>query len=439
MDDDKEFRCIMPFSHVNVTGRGAVLPCCNYDWKKADDEHEHTKKDTPYHNSVKKTFHWAKVPEFHWIQDAGLTPILHSKDWSMLRKKSAKNIPAAGCHDCYRTEKSGSGSRRIWANTEFPDADKDVKLTSMELKLGAKCNLECRSCSGPVSNKLLREESYINDGVVNKNYIKKMTALSSWINDETTWDHIKEASKDLEYIQFTGGEPLIIPQHYKFLEWMAENNVHPTIQYITNGTIGIDEYKENIWDKFSRITFDFSLDATEELGEYVRTGSVWSEQVKNVLGFADYCIRRKKDNKHSFMGVAITTSIMNVHNMRPLLDFINELNDRMSDAGIDDVQLSTNIVYGPDWMDIANLRGEAKIHALEHVQSIIDDTKYKDDNRNKLKCIVDRMNDDPTTDLKFTDMIQSKDKAHNFVNPHRDISFERVAPEWWDMLKRSGM
>ena len=47
MDDDKEFRCIMPFSHVNVTGRGAVLPCCNYDWKKADDEHEHTKKDTP--------------------------------------------------------------------------------------------------------------------------------------------------------------------------------------------------------------------------------------------------------------------------------------------------------------------------------------------------------------------------------------------------------
>ena len=139
------------------------------------------------------------------------------------------------------------------------------------------------------------------------------------------------------------------------------------------------------------------------------------------------------------MGVAITTSIMNVHNMRPLLDFINELNNRMSDAGIDDVQLSTNIVYGPDWMDIANLRGEAKIHALEHVQSIIDDTKYKDDNRNKLKCIVDRMNDDPTTDLKFTDMIQSKDKAHNFVNPHRDISFERVAPEWWDMLKRSGM
>ncbi len=438
MDDDKKYRCVMPFSHVNVTGRGAVLPCCNYDWKKADNEH--TKKDTPYHNSVKETFHWHKIPEFHWIQDAGLTPILHSKDWSMLRKKSAKNIPATGCHDCYRTEKSGSGSRRIWANTEFPDADKDVKLTSMELKLGAKCNLECRSCSGPVSNKLLREDSYISDGVVNKDYIKKMTALSSWINDETTWDHIKEASKDLEYIQFTGGEPLIIPQHYKFLEWMAENNVHPAIQYITNGTIGIDEYKENIWDKFSRITFDFSLDATEELGEYVRTGSVWSEQVKNILGFADYCIRRNKDNKYSSMGIAVTASIMNIHNIRPLLDFINELNDRMSDAGIiDDVKLSTNIVYAPDWMDIANLKGAAKKYALAHVQSIIDDPKYKDYNRNKLKCIIDRINDNPTTNLKFTDMIQNKDKAHNFVNPHRNISFERVAPEWWEILKSCGM
>ena len=436
-DEDKKYRCIMPFSHVNVTGRGAVLPCCNYDWLKAD--YEHTKKDTPHHRSVIKIFNTENVPEFHWIQDEGLQSILYSEDWSMLRKKSAENVPAAGCHDCYRTEKSGSGSRRIWANRAFPDADKHIKITSMELKLGAKCNLECRSCSGPVSNKLLREDSYIKEGVINKDYIKKMTALSSWINDESTWDHIKKASRDLDYVQFTGGEPLIIPQHYKFLEWMAENNIHPTIQYITNGTIGIDEYKENIWDKFPSIAFDFSLDGTEELGEYVRTGSVWSEQVKNILEYADYCIRRMKDNKHSSMGVAITTSIMNVHNMRPLLDFVNVLNDRMSDTGINEVQVSTNIVYTPEWMDIANLKGAAKKYALAHVQSIIDDPKYKDDNRNKLKCIVDRINDNPTTNSKFTDMIETKDKAHNFVNPHRDISFERVAPEWWKILKSCGM
>ena len=438
MDEDKKYRCIMPFSHLNITGRGAVLPCCNYDWKKAD--HEHTIKNTPYHNAVKERFNWQKIPEFHWIQDAGLEPILNSKDWASLRKQSAKNVPATGCHDCYYSEKSGSGSRRIWANTEFPDADKDVKLKSIELKLGAKCNLECRSCSGPVSNKLLREDSYINEGVINKEYIKKMTSLSSWINDDVTWGHIKKASRDLEYIQFTGGEPLIIPQHYEYLEWLAKNNIDPKIQYITNGTIGVDDYKEKLWDKFSSLTVDFSLDGTEDLGEYVRTGSTWSEQVKNVIGFVEYMKRRSNKNLYSHIGVAITVSILNVHNLRPLLDFVNTLNARMADCDdISYVQLSTNIVYGPDWMDCANLKDEAKEYALKHVQSIIDDEKYNSDNRDKLKCIVDRIKDTPTTNLKFTEMIENKDKAHNFVNPHRDISFERVAPKWWDILKRSGM
>ena len=437
MDDAKKYRCIMPFSHLNITGRGAVLPCCNYDWSAAN--HEKTIKNTPYHNEVKEKFSWREIKEVHWIQDAGLNPILNSKDFANLRKQSVKNEPATGCHDCYRTEKSGSGSRRTWANSTFPTADKETKLRSMELKLGAKCNLECRTCSGPVSNKLLREESYINEGAINKDYIKKMTSLSSWINDDTTWDHIKEASLDLEYIQFTGGEPLIIPQHYKFLEWLAENNITPKIQYITNGTIGVDAYKEKLWDNFPDMTFDFSLDGTEELGEYVRTGAIWSEQVKNFMGFVDYCKRRSKDNKVSALGVAITTSILNVHNIRPVLDFINAMNARMEGVGINPINLSTNIVYGPDWMDCANLKGDAQEYALEHVQSIIDDEKYTKDNRNKLLCIIDRIKDAPTTNIKFTDAIENKDKAHNFVNPHRDISFKSLAPNWWDILKRSGM
>jgi MoaA/NifB/PqqE/SkfB family radical SAM enzyme len=54
----------------------------------------------------------------------------------------------------------------------FPDADNDTKLKSIELKLGAKCNLECRTCSPNSSNKLLKEGSYERFGKVDKDWIR---------------------------------------------------------------------------------------------------------------------------------------------------------------------------------------------------------------------------------------------------------------------------
>jgi organic radical activating enzyme len=36
-------------------------------------------------------------------------------------------------------------------------------------------------------------------------------------------------SSDLEYLQFTGGEPLLIQEQYQYLEWLAENNIDPVI------------------------------------------------------------------------------------------------------------------------------------------------------------------------------------------------------------------
>lgn len=450
MASDKEFRCTLPSSHLNITGRGVVLPCCNFDWKASD--YHSTPKDTEHNNKAVMTFgERAKPKSWHWIQDAGLKPILHSKEWQEIRKKSAKNVAESGCHRCYFSEKSGGGSRRTWANETFPTADSETKLLGMELKLGAKCNLECRSCSGGVSNKLLREDSYLISkqknnwvsGTIDKTWIKNMQSLSAWVHDDKIWDEIKKASPDLEYIQFTGGEPLIINEQYKYLEWLADNNIDPSIQYITNGTIGTDEYKETLWDNFSDLTVDFSLDATEELGEYIRTGSVWKEQVANIDSFVDYMTRRCDNPKNKqFISVAITVSIMNVHNLKPIMDFIHSIRQKVKSIDSDrflPTGLSINIVNNPDWMDCANLKGEAKEYALAKVQELVDDEKYHGHHRNRLGTVIDAINCEPTSELKFTDMVSVKDTAHNEINSHRDISFKRVAPDWWELLLRSGM
>lgn len=421
MSDDQKYRCTLPFSHLNVTARGVTTPCCNYDWRKND--------------------HWKLADSdynyFTWVSE-GLENILYSAPWRELRKKSKKNIPEPGCHHCYFSDNSVGSSRRTWANDVFPDADNDTKLKSIELKLGAKCNLECRTCSPNSSNKLLKEGSYERFGKVDKDWIRHLQSFSDWTHDENFWDDLKKVSSDLEYLQFTGGEPLLIQEQYQYLEWLAENNIDPVIQYITNATIPLDEYKINLWNKFSKIIIDFSIDGADEVAEYVRTGSNWEEQKNNIIEYGEYVkqhniLNNRKDSSHnSSINLATTVSIYNVTEIRGVLDFIHDNN-------VDISSWSINIVRWQNWMDIANLKGEAKQYALDNVNSLMNDTKYKEKYRNKLQEVIDRIETDPVTGAKFTDLVEKKQNIHNLLNKNRHHDFSKLLPEWWDILVKSGM
>lgn len=408
---DKKYRCTLPFSHLNIASRGVVTPCCNYEWRNnptwALAEQDHTK--------------------FTWIQE-GIDNILHSKTWFDLRKKSMKNIPESGCSNCYFSDENSGSSRRTWANSTFPDADKETKLKSIELKLGAKCNLECRTCGHTSSNKLLKESSYSRFGKIDKDWIRTIQGFSDWIKDENFWNDLKSVSHDLEYIQFTGGEPLLIHEQYKYLEWLAENNIDPMIQYITNATIPLDEYKINLWNNFSKIILDFSIDGIGSVGEYVRTGSVWNEQEKNIIDYNRYIKdRNEKSGGGNSINLATTVSILNVTEIGDVLEF-------MYDNGLEDSTWSINIVRHENWLDIANLSGRAKQVALDSVNNIINNKRYSEKHRNRLFEVTSRINDNPTTTAKFVERLERKERIHNIVNKNRHHDYSKLLPEWWSIL-----
>ena len=412
--EENRYRCTLPFSHLNVTARGVVLPCCNYEFRKNPEWKEGDHDSTVFTRASE-----------------GLGNILHSKIWHELRKKSKMNIAEPGCSNCYFSEDATGSSRRTWANRTFPDADSETKLKSIELKLGAKCNLECRTCGFVSSNKLLREDSYARYGEINKEWIKLIQGFSDWTKDQSFWDDLKSVSRDLEYIQFTGGEPLLIQEQYEYLQWLADNNIDPLIQYITNATQRLDDFKRNLWNNFSQMIIDVSIDGTEKVGEYVRTGSVWSEQARNIKEYVQYFNDRNKVFKEwSSFNLATTVSIFNVTEIRPILDF-------MYDVGMKDANWSINIVRHENWMDIANLEGEAKEYALNIVSEIINDSKYSEEHRNTLQIVSSRINSDPTTEDKFVNKLKHKEKIHNTVNKNRYHDYSKLLPDWWDMLVRS--
>ena len=350
-----------------------------------------------------------------------------SKIWYDLRKKSLKNEYEPGCKNCYFHEESGSGSRRIWANTTFPHTMGKNKITSMELKLGAKCNLACRSCSSLSSNKLLKEDSMLRFGEINKQWMRNLQSYSDWTQDPKFWDELKSISHDMEYIQFTGGEPLLIQEHYDYLKWLGENNVDAAIQYITNATIGVDDYKKSLWDKFTKLVVDFSIDAVGELGEYMRTGSVWEEQVRNIKSFMDYREERMSNNKILELNFSVTVGILNVHRMHELYEWIY-------DMGLGDiVNISINLVRFPEWMDVSQLNDEAKDIARKELNRIKSSNRYSEFHKGKVNVVLNKLDETPETKQSVLQRLRFKEKTYNSVNKV-PISYKDIMPEWWNKL-----
>ena len=116
----------------------------------------------------------------------------------------------------------------------------------------------------------------------------------------------------IERIRFTGGEPLLIKEHYKLLDLLIQfEKFNVTILYNTNLTLLTYKRNNNIvdyWNQFADITLQLSIDASYERAEYLRKGTIWKDIVQN------YDIIRK-ECPHVKMTLASVISIYNAFNV----------------------------------------------------------------------------------------------------------------------------
>jgi sulfatase maturation enzyme AslB (radical SAM superfamily) len=80
----------------------------------------------------------------------------------------------------------------------------------------------------------------------------------------------------IERLYIVGGEPLLIDQHYEFLQKCidAGRSKSIVIEYNTNIT-NIPERAWNIWKHFERIQIGMSVDAVGPINDYIRNPSKW--------------------------------------------------------------------------------------------------------------------------------------------------------------------
>ena len=276
--------CVMPFVHAFVTSN-AIGPCCAYI-------------GNPKLNSTKT----------YW----------ESKQLKNIQQNMLNNIRDKGCSICWDKEDRGFSSLRQHSNQIYKEHIDNIKNNLeiknpfyLDLRLGNLCNLKCRMCTSEWSSQIA-EEMLSNP---NENWDDTPTQKIIEIN-ENTWELLEDWIPDVKRVFMTGGEPTIIKRNLDYINKIIETGYAKNIELIfTTNATNVNKKFLEIGEKFKSVHFSVSIDAVNDLANYIRFPSNW-QTIKNnlnTIGQENY-------------GVSINTTIqwLNMTRLNEMFKFIEE-------------------------------------------------------------------------------------------------------------------
>jgi MoaA/NifB/PqqE/SkfB family radical SAM enzyme len=192
----------------------------------------------------------------------------------------------------------------------------------LDLKLGNICNLKCRICGSWSSSTFATEElaNLPRDEDKKANHHYTMLKQGAWPRENPVfWKEIDQVVDQIRYIEFTGGEPFMIQEHFDMLQRLVDRGIANNIEihYNTNGT----QYPENaeaIWQHFKTVEIAFSIDDVGERFEYQRSNANWGEVCANIERFR--VLRNQYNNIQ--LQVCTTVNIFNVYYIEEVANWI---------------------------------------------------------------------------------------------------------------------
>ena len=225
-----------------------------------------------------------------WDRDQGTTSdsiveYFESSEQQKLKQDFLNGKQPDACYKCWQVESAGGTSKRLNDNYVFREHKFDIdyndtatsKIVNLDIKLGNKCNLACRICSSRCSSTWSKYDSAVN-------------VEFDWLDNESSnfWSDIINISKDVKYITFAGGEPLLDKTHRKLLQYFIDQNLSKDIalHYNTNGTVFAD-FLFDYCEQFKTVELSFSIDAVGNRFMYERFGSTWGTVSNNLQKYKD--------------------------------------------------------------------------------------------------------------------------------------------------------
>lgn len=374
--------CILPWTAMEVQPNGTVKPCCMY-------------KDTLKDQNGQE----------YLIHQNSIDDIMNSDELNEIKQRFLSGTQPRGCHRCWMEEFSGKESKRVRDNQKYQHLIRDeiifgdTKPRYLDLKLGNICNLKCRICSPQYSSRWITEQKRYDkiDGIV-----KEYERLDWPEKSQKFWETVESLIPDLEHLDFTGGEPFMIQEHFQLLEKIVEQGYANKISlhYNTNGTQLPLNALKNIWPKFKYVDIHFSIDGVGKHFEYQRHPAKWNEVLANMSAFKEHL------SKNLDLRICHTVDVFNVYYLPEFLDWAKEFG----------LGVYLNNLHEPKHYNISTLPYYLKVKIKEKLAN------YKQTN---LENITNFMMNSDQNQLHF-EMLKVQISRIDIV---RNESFEKTFPE----------
>jgi len=348
--------CTFPWGHLDIETNGDIKYCCASVYDKND---SHLDENNNHYNV-----------NTHTISEAW-----NSDRMRELRRKLHNGIKAPECRVCWEQEAKGQWSVRTAARQAQDDCYPDIQQTVdrsaqnnyvvdddpkyYQIQTGNMCNLACKMCHSDYSTTYgdfyfelypddVNQAKYIDQSVSGK-----ITKRENNKPIKYDWpvkiglSNLISGSK-LEHITrlfLSGGEPTIIIENLKFLEYLVESGHSKHIHLIvTTNTTKINPRFAKSIRHFQNVTMILSIDAVGEPIEIQRYPAKWSQIDKNIKQY----INIMQENTASNISIAfnIVVSILTLPSLDLLIDYIADYNSQMN------AHISITALFSLDYGDL---------------------------------------------------------------------------------------
>jgi MoaA/NifB/PqqE/SkfB family radical SAM enzyme len=281
-------------------------------------------------------------------------------------------------------------------------------LMFLDLKLGNICNLKCRICGSWSSSQFATEELKFVQDNKKQSFHYEMLKDGAWPRENSQfWAELNSSVSDIRYLEFTGGEPFMIKEHFDLLQTLVNQGVagQVEIHYNTNGT-QYPAHAEAIWRHFKHVEIAFSVDDVDQRFEYQRTNAMWTAVIDNIKLFK----QMRERNPNITLQVCCTVNVFNVLYLADVANWIHKQQFNF---------VYWNMLHDAPWLSIAHLPGSAKKQIAEHLNTQEFPAEYQEE----IQKIVEFMNIGTDTDGK--ELIENIKQ----LDARRNESLKTVAPE----------
>lgn len=298
---------------------------------------------------------------------------LHNTDIKkQQRQQMLDGIRPQGCSYCWDLEDVGSISDRVYKsqlhsekdlNVAFKsDANDDFDLQILELHFDKVCQQACSYCHagysttwaqdikqyGPYTDVETDRQLHYKSERRTEQLFKPdqenpfVEAFYKW------WD--KDLYKTLKQLRILGGEPLLSPHIWKFINWYKNKDTQCSLEFVTNlgPKVDVDRFLTAIDGE--QVVVMTSMETSGSHAEYVRDGTDYDLWVTNV----EKCLSSTSVKE---VNVLFTVNALSIIDMTELLE---QVEDWKATFGKERINISINILRYPEFQSVLVLPSDLR-------------------------------------------------------------------------------